>query len=153
MLNSTRSRNEFKAASLFIDTAEELKAFAGGFVLKLGVGDTVLLYGDLGVGKTTFVRGALQGLGWAKAVRSPTFNLIQIFDTKPPVMHCDLYRLGGAEGLGLEEYFSSHLCFVEWPDRLGGLIVASQCYRVALEFHDAGRRLSVFEPGEPSLTP
>ncbi|ARU42258.1 tRNA (adenosine(37)-N6)-threonylcarbamoyltransferase complex ATPase subunit type 1 TsaE [Armatimonadetes bacterium Uphvl-Ar1] len=101
--------SELEMVALGRDLAELLKA-----------GDIVLLYGDLGAGKTTLVRGVMEGLGWEGAVRSPTFNLMQVYPTRVPVVHADLYRVASAAGIGLEEYFDDHLVLIEWPDRLGG---------------------------------
>lgn len=115
---------------------------------RLKVGDVVLLEGDLGAGKTTLVRGLLEGLGYAGAVRSPTFNLIQTFPTRPPVMHADLYRVPSYEGIGLEDYLDTHLCLIEWPDRAGGLIDPALCHRVKIEFERQGRRVIIEGPGE-----
>lgn len=84
-------------------------------------GDVVALVGDLGAGKTTFVRGVLRGLANKEPVRSPTFNLIQIYETAPPVLHCDLYRLQGERFDELADFLDTHVCFVEWPDRLPDL--------------------------------
>ena len=64
-----------------------------------------------------FVRGFLGALGHLGAVRSPTFNLIQTFETTPPVVHADLYRLDSAEGLGLEDYLTDSVALIEWPER------------------------------------
>lgn len=109
-------------------------------------GDRVLLYGDLGAGKTTLVRGVMEGLYWEGAVRSPTFNLMQVYPTKVPVMHADLYRVASAAGIGLEEYFDDHLCLIEWPDRLGDLLDGAKCWRVQIDFEGDGRRVSVAAP-------
>ena len=109
-------------------------------------GETILLYGDLGAGKTTWVRGFMQGLGLNDPVRSPTFNLIQTFSTLPPVMHADLYRVTNALGIGLEDYFDSHLCLIEWPDRLEGLVDQEACWRLFIDFFDAGRKVSLVPP-------
>lgn len=84
-------------------------------------GELIALEGPLGAGKTTFVRGFLEGLGWIGPVRSPTFNLIQTFETEPPVCHADLYRVESEDGLDLERYSETHVCLVEWPDRLRAL--------------------------------
>ena len=76
----------------------------------------VLLYGDLGAGKTVLVRGACEALG-ISGVRSPSFTLINEYEADVlRVIHADLYRLCDASLLGLEEYEDS-LMFVEWPDR------------------------------------
>ena len=80
-------------------------------------GVCVLLYGDLGAGKTVLVRGACEAFG-ISGVRSPSFTLINEYETDSGdfVIHSDLYRLDDAASLGLEEYEDSVL-FVEWPDR------------------------------------
>ena len=82
----------------------------------LCAGICVLLYGDLGAGKTVLVRGVGEALG-ISGVRSPSFTLINEYDSDSLfVVHADLYRLDDASSLGLEEYEDSVL-FVEWPDR------------------------------------
>jgi tRNA threonylcarbamoyladenosine biosynthesis protein TsaE len=129
-----------------LPTVEDTRSFAEGLAKELGAGDVVLLEGPLGAGKTTLVRLILAAIGHGGPVRSPTFNLIQTFDTVPPVMHADLYRVQSAEGLGLEEYLDSHLCLIEWPDRLRGMVEPEACHRVALEFAGDGRRLSLLRP-------
>lgn len=108
-------------------------------------GDVVLLEGPLGAGKTTFVRGVLEGLGHTGPVRSPTFNLLQVFDTDPPVLHVDLYRLPSAQGIGLEDYLESHVCLVEWPERAPGFFAALTTIRIFIEFEGAGRRVRIVE--------
>ena len=124
----------------------ETYAIAGELARRVRPGDTILLAGVLGAGKTTFVRGFVEALGWRGAVRSPTFNLIQTFDTKPPVMHADLYRLKSATGLGIEDYLDDHVCLIEWPDRLAGLVDPTRCFRVSMEFHNSGRMINITEP-------
>lgn len=102
-----------------VPTEEAMRALGASLVASWSAGDLVLLQGELGAGKTTLVRGVLWALGWTEPVRSPTFNLLQVYPTEPPVLHADLYRLkgGGLTGLGLEDYLDSHLCLVEWPER------------------------------------
>ena len=86
--------------------------------------DIVLLYGDLGAGKTTLTKGICQGLGVSKEVyiRSPTFTLINEYSGKYPIFHIDLYRLNSfaeVEALGLEEcLFSGGVCIIEWAEKL-----------------------------------
>lgn len=128
------------------ETREAGREFAGG----ARAGTVVLLEGELGAGKTTFVRGVLEGLGYEGPVRSPTFNLIQTFDTDPPVMHADLYRMTSEAGLGLEDYLTAFLCFVEWPDRLSpGFLNAVDPVRIRIEFVEEGRRIMVHSPRRP----
>ena len=90
------------------------------FAKILRLGDIVALSGDLGAGKTSFARGILRGLGWTGEVPSPTFTLVQPYDTTPEVWHVDLYRLNDAreaDALGLFETEAALL--IEWPERLG----------------------------------
>ena len=101
---------------------DETEAAAEQFAASLAAGDVVLLSGDLGAGKTAFVRGMARGLGVVPAeVTSPTFTLIQEYAGPRGVLHhVDLYRLAPAEvdDLGLDELVSSGaIVAIEWPDR------------------------------------
>lgn len=92
----------------------------------LQVGDTVLLTGPIGAGKTHLARAFIQAkLGRLEDVPSPTFTLVQTYDANgAEVWHADLYRLSHPDEvmeLGLEAAFETAICFIEWPDRLGDL--------------------------------
>lgn len=92
---------------------------------RLRPGDTILLHGPIGVGKSHFARSLIRArLGNpAEEVPSPTFTIVQTYpDDAGDIWHCDLYRLGSTDELielGLEEAFATAICLVEWPDRLG----------------------------------
>ncbi|QPJ63554.1 MAG: tRNA (adenosine(37)-N6)-threonylcarbamoyltransferase complex ATPase subunit type 1 TsaE [Candidatus Nitronauta litoralis] len=87
-------------------------------------GDCVLLFGDLGAGKTTLTLGLSRGLGLPETeyVRSPTFTLINQYEGRYPIFHLDLYRIESFEELdqlGLDEVFSDEgVCIVEWAEKL-----------------------------------
>jgi tRNA threonylcarbamoyladenosine biosynthesis protein TsaE len=88
---------------------------------RLAQGDLVLLKGDLGAGKTTFVRGLMRGVGSPAHVASPTFQLVRVYPGRVQIAHVDLYRLeDGADlaDLGLEELLDQGAVVVEWGDRL-----------------------------------
>lgn len=100
-----------------------LQSFAASLGPQLQAGDVLLLDGDLGAGKTSFTKGLAKGLGITDYVKSPTFTIVREYrHGRLPLYHMDLYRLedGGAEDLGLEEYFEGDgVSVVEWPDFLG----------------------------------
>ena len=99
----------------------ETEAAGERFGDRLAQGDLVLLKGDLGAGKTTFVRGLMRGVGSSAHVASPTFQLVRIYAGRLQIAHVDLYRLeDGADlaDLGLEELLDQGAVVVEWGDRL-----------------------------------
>lgn len=103
-------------------SSEETREIATAFVQGLQAPALIRLLGDLGAGKTCFVQGLAAGLGWNRAVTSPTYGLVQEFSTQPPLIHADLYRLTQAHEiweLGLEEWMEEEaLIAVEWSERV-----------------------------------
>src|SRR4051812_18043878 len=109
-------------------SAEETERAGAELAAGLRPGAVVLVSGELGAGKTTFVRGALRALGVTEAVTSPTFVVGVLYDgAAGPLAHLDLYRLAGLEdedpGL-LDPYFGDDtITFVEWPERAGSVLL------------------------------
>jgi len=119
--------------------ADETEAAAGRLAGHVRQGDLLLLEGEMGAGKTTFVRGLAAGMGVAGDVMSPTFQLVRVYRGPVQLAHVDLYRLDGAAGLadlGLEELLDEGAVVVEWGDRLRD----AGAVRVAIDVLDERRR-------------
>ena len=101
---------------------DETEALAARLAERLAPGDVVTILGELGAGKTTFVRGAARALGVTGPVSSPTFTIGHRYEAPTPVAHLDLYRIAGLdpeEWGDLEPYFDGTVAFVEWPEHGG----------------------------------
>lgn len=126
---------------------EETAALAAGVAARLKAGDVVLLRGEMGAGKTTFVRAAARALGYDGAVTSPTFTIGRRYESgRVPIAHVDLHRLHSLDDEEpdlLDDYVNAeHVAFVEWPEIAGDTLVSRA--RVTLE-HAGGdtRRVTV----------
>ena len=100
-------------------SAAETEELAAELARDLVVGDVVAVSGELGAGKTTFVRGACRELGVTAPVTSPTYTIGHRYEGDPDVSHLDLYRfkdVSAAEWADLEPYFDDAIVFVEWPE-------------------------------------
>ena len=121
---------------------EETEALAAQLAGRLHAGDVVAVSGELGAGKTTFVRGAARALGVTGTVSSPTFTIGHRYDGVVPVAHLDLYRIAGLdpeEWGDLEPYFDGTVAFVEWPEH-GGDWLPPACAVVTLGHVDESHR-------------
>jgi len=97
---------------------EQTRLFAGELLSKLPLGSVILLTGDLGAGKTTFVQGAAAYLGIKEKVASPTFNIMKLYLGEVSLIHIDAYRLENMDhNIGLDEYigYEKGYTFIEWP--------------------------------------
>lgn len=132
-------------------TEAETLQIAKKFAAKLKYRDIVCLYGDLGAGKTAFVRGVCEAFGLQDFVSSPTFSIVNEYLGKDmDIYHFDAYRIGSLDealGCGLDEYFKRDgILLIEWPDPLLPLI-EKEYYRVQinrnLEISDTVRKITI----------
>ncbi len=118
---------------------EETEALAAALAARLVSGDVVTVAGELGTGKTTFVRGACAALGVRERVTSPTYTIGHRYHGREgEVSHLDLYRFAGlsaAEWGDLEPYFDDAVAFVEWPEAGEGVLPSP---RFAVRLRHAG---------------
>jgi tRNA threonylcarbamoyladenosine biosynthesis protein TsaE len=123
-------------------TPAETETLGARLAAVLQAGDVVGVTGELGAGKTTFVRGACRALGVTGPVSSPTYTIGHRYDADVPVAHLDLYRLDGlaAEEWGdIESYFDGTIAFVEWPERAAASLPRMRA-SVMLEHLDESHR-------------
>ncbi|MEY8714065.1 tRNA (adenosine(37)-N6)-threonylcarbamoyltransferase complex ATPase subunit type 1 TsaE [Francisella philomiragia] len=113
--------------SVIVKNETQMFEFAQEYAKKLQAGQIIYLHGDLGAGKTTFVKGVLKSLGYKGNVKSPTYTLVESYEFDNfNIYHFDLYRLADPEELewiGIRDYLNdSSICFVEWPEKGRGLL-------------------------------
>ncbi len=111
----------------FLKNEEEQLKLAGAIATKIPPGTIIFLQGDLGTGKTTFVRGFLRKLGFTGNVKSPTYTLVEPYQINDQMIyHFDLYRLATADELeyaGARDYFDQQaICLIEWPEKAQGYL-------------------------------
>jgi len=128
------------------DSPAETEALGADLARELRPGDVVLVQGELGAGKTTFVRGACRALGVTVPVTSPTFTIGQRYPASLPVAHVDLYRvvsLDDEEPELLDDYLGADMVsFIEWPEVADRELEAPVARRVRIE-HAGGDRRTV----------
>ncbi len=130
-----------------IATDEEMRALGARLIDACDGGGVITLAGELGSGKTTLVRGALEKRGVRDGVRSPTYTLIELYPFADITLaHFDLYRLGDPEELeflGFRDYLNARtLCLIEWPERARGLLQGVDL-EIHLAYDPAGRRVQL----------
>ena len=129
-----------------IHNETDMLAFGARIIGQLSVGQTVCLTGGLGAGKTTLVRGMIQGVLGEIEVPSPTYTLVQTYDMPDfELWHCDMYRLERPDDgyeLGLMDAFEEAVCLIEWPDKLGKLI-PEDALSIEIAFDGEGRKVTL----------
>ena len=132
-------------------SADDTRSLAAKIVRKLKGGDVVLLTGDLGAGKTMFVSGALNELGYKEHVISPTFNILKCyFEVKPNVFHIDAYRLENQNiDIGLDEFIEGNgITFIEWPMFIEPLIPTKHIEISIKRIDDNVRDIEIIDKGD-----
>jgi tRNA threonylcarbamoyladenosine biosynthesis protein TsaE len=130
--------------SIFLASEDATDALGRLLAAHLVRGDTILLSGQIGAGKSQLSRAIIrERLGRMEDVPSPTFTLVQTYeDAKGDIWHADLYRLGHPDDvleLGLDDAFETAICLIEWPDRLGHHVPATAIH-LSLTQDGDGRR-------------
>lgn len=135
-----------KKRTLITNSPEETIVFAKSFAKQLKQGAVICLSGDLGSGKTTFVKGLALGLGLKDAdiVKSPTFVLMHIYKAKFPIYHFDCYRLNSEEDLvniGFSDFVNDKkaITCIEWPDA-GLSLIPPDAYKIKIKIKSSTGR-------------
>lgn len=138
--------------SRYISKSEgETVAFGRDLAKRLRPGSFVALYGDLGAGKTQFVKGICEAFKVKEVVNSPTFTIVNEYHGTLPVYHIDLYRMKDIQeifGIGFDEYSEAGgVCLVEWAEKLDGIIPEKRFDVKMAVIDDTTREIIVDSPG------
>ncbi|RKZ54779.1 MAG: tRNA (adenosine(37)-N6)-threonylcarbamoyltransferase complex ATPase subunit type 1 TsaE [Candidatus Parabeggiatoa sp. nov. 3] len=133
--------------SQLIPTAAAMEGFGSKLAHACSSRSILHLYGDLGAGKTTLVRGFLRALGHTGTVKSPTYTLVEPYQINGRrIYHFDFYRLGDPEELeylGIRDYLENDIvCLIEWPEK-GGHMTPTADIQIQLHHHAQGRLLAL----------
>lgn len=140
---------EYKTA-----TSEDMEKVGKQIASTIKGGDVILLYGELGSGKSTLTKGLIQELGVKEVATSPTFTLMNVYKATHPqikkVVHCDTYRLkdkDDLENVGVTDYLykPDTLCIIEWPDKVSHLLTGNSNVKISIEYIDSERRKIIVE--------
>lgn len=125
------------------ETEDAGAAFAAG----IPDGTVVAMYGELGAGKTAFVRGMARGMGLDCRVNSPTFTIVNEYLGERTLLHFDMYRLGGADELwdiGWDDYLErGGVCAVEWSENVAGAFTGDELTVRIEKLSDTDRRITI----------
>ncbi len=135
--------------TLFLSSYSEVEKWAKSFTYSLSKNTVVALYGNLGSGKTSFVKACAPSFALSPSiVSSPTFSYLHIYEGSLPLFHFDLYRIATLEDfleLGFEEYFTKGgICFLEWPEIVES-ILPKETVRIHWKLSPPGRVITVEE--------
>ena len=136
--------------SVFISNSEnETEKIGEDFAKKLPRGSVIAMYGDLGAGKTAFIRGMARGLGINARVYSPTFTIVNEYPGDPDLIHFDMYRLHSSDELfdiGWEDYLNrGAICAVEWSENVSDAFFGDEICVTIEKTGDTSRRITIGE--------
>ena len=137
----------------FISRSEaETEAIGEQFAKSLADGTVVAMYGDLGAGKTAFVRGMARGMGLSCRVSSPTFTIVNEYEGERELIHFDMYRLNDADELfdiGWEDYLArGAVCAVEWSEKIEDAFYGDELVLRIDKLGDNERKITITEGGK-----
>ncbi|MDR1557538.1 MAG: tRNA (adenosine(37)-N6)-threonylcarbamoyltransferase complex ATPase subunit type 1 TsaE [Tannerellaceae bacterium] len=135
----------------FLILRSQLKEAAGWFLTKMGRHRVFAFHGEMGAGKTTFIKAVCRELGVREVINSPTFAIINEYWSETsgdPIYHFDFYRIHSpdeAGDLGLPDYFySGALCFIEWPEKIETCLPEDAVHVFICENRDGSRTLTLY---------
>lgn len=137
-----------------VNSLKETEELSKKISKSIRCGDCILLYGEIGAGKTTFTKFLLENLGVKSIVSSPTFTLLNEYTGKFPVYHFDMYRISSSEELyelGFEDYIDSKnskfvetgLTLIEWPDNVKDILPKDRIEIVIIKLGDSARKFII----------
>ena len=136
-------------AEFFSSSERETEALGARLAAVLPGGSVVAMYGDLGAGKTAFVRGMARGMGLDCRVSSPTFTIVNEYLGKRELIHFDMYRIGGADELfdiGWEDYLNrGAVCAVEWSENVADAFLGDE---ITVRIEKTGENERIITIGE-----
>lgn len=133
---------------IFTSNSEaDTEAIGAEFARDLPKGSVIAMYGDLGAGKTAFVRGMARGLGLNAHVNSPTFTIVNEYPGERELIHFDMYRLSSSDELfdiGWEDYLArGAICAVEWSENVSDAFFGDEIKVTIEKTGDASRRITI----------
>lgn len=138
--------------TIHIENINNLESGARKFIQQMGEDKIFAFYGEMGVGKTTFIKSVCKLMGVTQIVNSPTFSIINEYETSDLkiIYHFDCYRINKiteAIDMGIEEYFTSgKICFIEWPEKISSILPDSNLKVLMSEMEDQSRIIEIIRP-------
>ena len=138
--------------TIFTKNESETEQAGENFAKALPDGTVVAMYGDLGAGKTAFVRGMARGMGLTCRVTSPTFTIVNEYLGPRELIHFDMYRLSGSDELfhiGWDDYLSrGAVCAIEWSENVEGAFLGDEVCVTIEKVDESQRKITIKEAGE-----